>query len=313
MNYYFAPMEGITGYTYRRVHHRFFSGADRYYTPFLSANHNYSFQNKELRDTLPENNEGIPLVPQLLTKKAAEFDWGARTLAALGYREVNFNLGCPSATVSAKGKGAGFLRDPDALERFFEELFNRAGTIPPYEVSVKIRLGYASPAEAERLISILNRYPLCEVIVHARVREQMYKGRADLDGFSVFYENCVHSLCYNGDLGYPPETDQAVFSRFPNLPSVMVGRGVISDPAYIRKMKGGAPLSKEECLAFLNALLDGYMEQFHGDERIAVGHMKEVWYYLIRQFPGRDKEHKAICKAMTRAAYEAAQARIFSA
>lgn len=61
------------------------------------------------RELLPGNNPGFELVPQLLCRDADDFVWAARLLFGMGYGEVNFNLGCPSGTVAAKGKGAGFL------------------------------------------------------------------------------------------------------------------------------------------------------------------------------------------------------------
>lgn len=135
MELYFAPMEGVTDYIYRRIHRRYFPGVDKYFTPFLSPTQNHIFPPRELRQVLPENNAGIPLVPQLLTKNAADFLWAAGALADMGYGEVNLNVGCPSGTVTAKGKGAGLLADPavfsrargervepDALRQFHEEL-----------------------------------------------------------------------------------------------------------------------------------------------------------------------------------------------
>ena len=117
MNYYFAPMEGITGAVFRRTHHEFFPGIDKYFMPFITPTTQEKLTPRQKRDVLPEYNEGVPAVPQLLTRTAADFIWAANTLASLGYAEVNLNLGCPSGTVTAKGKGAGFLAHPDELDR----------------------------------------------------------------------------------------------------------------------------------------------------------------------------------------------------
>ena len=80
---------------------------------------------KELRDILPENNQDTPVIPQLLTNRAEDFLSAAGRLADYGYREINFNLGCPSGTVTAKKKGSGFLGEPEALDRFFDRVFSR--------------------------------------------------------------------------------------------------------------------------------------------------------------------------------------------
>ena len=67
MKYYFAPLEGITGYVYRNAHHKFFPGTDRYYTPFVAPNYTKHFKTKEKRDVAPANNAGVPQVPQVPT------------------------------------------------------------------------------------------------------------------------------------------------------------------------------------------------------------------------------------------------------
>ena len=67
----------------------------------------------------------------------------ARALADVGWRELNLNLGCPSGTVTAKGKGSGMLRDRAALRAFLDEIFAR----PALKISVKTRIGFESPDE----------------------------------------------------------------------------------------------------------------------------------------------------------------------
>ena len=166
MRYDFAPMEGITGALFRRLHHQFFPGVDRYYMPFLSPTRDHVFTPRELREILPENNPDAEVIPQLLTKVPEDFLWAAGELAAMGYQTVNLNLGCPSGTVVAKGKGSGMLADPSALDAFLDAVFSRA----PCAVSVKTRLGLSDPEEFGPLLEIYNHYPLAELIVHPRVQ-----------------------------------------------------------------------------------------------------------------------------------------------
>ena len=98
---YAAPMEGLTGYLWRQVHAALFGPADKYFTPFLSPNATRTFQRKELDEIDPAHNAGLYVVPQLLTNRAEHFLWAAGELYARGYREINFNLGCPAGTVAA--------------------------------------------------------------------------------------------------------------------------------------------------------------------------------------------------------------------
>ena len=323
MNYYFAPMEGITGYLFRNIHAEQFPGADRYYSPFLSANHNYSFQNKEKRDVAPENNRSTNLVPQLLTKQADEFVWGALELARAGYSEINLNLGCPSSTVASKGKGSGFLADPEGLDRFFDrtfELLARPETIHSRKedpsagkegenipavpgISVKTRIGYADAGEALPLMRIFNRYPISELIIHARVRTAMYKGVPDIETFSEMYAIREIPVAYNGDV-YTKEDAEKMQKLFPDLSGIMCGRGAIADPALIRECRGGEPLTFAEWKTFHDRLAAAYFGQY--SERIAIGRMKELWYYWERLFPGEERAVLTVKKARDRMSYTAA-------
>ena len=175
----FAPLDGITKVVFRRVWHRHFGGADRYFIPFFSPTDQHILTQRDRRELDPEANGGLPLVPQVMTRRAPDFLWAAELVEQMGYREVNLNLGCPSGTVTAKGKGSGFLADPDGLDRFFDEVFSQVH-LP---VSVKTRLGIQDPAEFSRLMEIYNRYPIACLTIHPRVQKEKYRGTVHRDVF----------------------------------------------------------------------------------------------------------------------------------
>ena len=162
MRYYFAPMEGLTDSIYRRTHHKFFSGVDRYYMPFLSPTIHRTLTHREDRELPMADSVPFTAVPQVLTKVAEDFLWAAAVCRDRGYDEVNLNLGCPSGTVVSKGKGSGMLRDTDALDRFLDQIFAAS----PLPVSVKTRLGLESPDEFPAILDVYNRYPIRELTVH---------------------------------------------------------------------------------------------------------------------------------------------------
>ena len=306
MRCYSAPMEGLTGYVFRNAHRRWFGGVEAYFTPFLSLKQEHRFQRRDLRDILPENNEGTPVVPQVLTKSAQDFLWAAGELEAMGYRRVDLNLGCPSGTVVAKGKGAGLLADPTGLERFLEEIFEKARV----EISVKTRLGLEDPGEFPALLEVFQRYPIAELTIHPRVRTDFYKGPVRLAAFEEALKACRLPLCYNGDL-FTLADCRSFAVRFPQVERVMLGRGLVGDPALARKASGGPGADKEALLAFHDALYEGYAASF-GSLPNAMVRMKEHWSYFIRLFREGDKLGKAIRKAATPQAYETAVAAVFS-
>ena len=192
----FAPLEGITDSIYRKAHHTYFGGVDRYFMPFLSPTMHNTLTHKEDRELPLADSVSFRAVPQILTKVPADFLWAAQVCADRGYEEVNLNIGCPSGTVVAKGKGAGMLANVDYLDNFFEEIFSKS----PISVSVKTRIGMTDEAEFPRLVDIFNPYPIKELIVHPRIRTAFYKGDVDMEAFRYCVEVSKNPVRYNGDI-----------------------------------------------------------------------------------------------------------------
>lgn len=299
---YAAPMEGLTTCIWRRAQRESFGGVDKYFTPFLSPNGNLTFQRKELDEVTQGERD---TVPQLLTNRGEYFVWAARELYAMGHREVNFNLGCPSGTVTAKHKGAGLLAYPEELERCLDEIFS---ALPDMRVSVKTRIGKNDPAEWQRLLDIYERYPISELIVHPRVQKEFYRGTVHRDAFDAALARRRDAPVYNGDLF--TAADVAAFCRqYPQVRAVMVGRGLIADPALGRRLRGGTTASRQELTAFHDRLLADYRQRLSGDTPV-LHRMRELWNWLGGSFNGAERELKAIRKAKTVAEYLPAAQRL---
>lgn len=295
----FAPMEGITYSVYRRVHAEMFPGTDRYYAPFIAPDSAGRFKAGSLRDVLPENNAGFPLVPQLLVNAAEPFLAVAGELSDLGYREVNLNLGCPSGTVVAKHKGAGMLGDLTALDDCLAEIFSRC----PLRVSVKTRLGLRSASEFPALVGIYRKYPLSRLIVHVRDRPGMYRSAPDREAFAAALE-CPFPVEYNGNLFCASDL-LSLRGRFPTLGAAMLGRGAVTNPALFRVLRGGRGITAPELRAFHDRLLEEYLSAGLAPHH-TVSRMKELWFYQLCLFPGGVREGKALLKARTLADYRSA-------
>lgn len=309
MKYYMAPMEGLTGYVYRNAYHKFFRPMDRYFTPFIA---NRKMSSGEIRDLLPEHNEGMHVVPQILTNRSADFLAVAKEIAQYGYDTVNLNVGCPSGTVVAKGRGAGLLEDPETLDRFLYEIF--AG----YDgrISVKTRIGMEDEEEWKDILAVYEKYPLEELIIHPRVRRDFYKGKPRLDAFSYAMEESGHRLCYNGDI-CSAEDLQDRKERFPDLDRVMLGRGLLCNPFLIEMSKTADDAAhdhmqekKDRLYAFHQEILEGYMQIMSGDRNVLF-RMKELWFYLGDCFTNADKYLKKIKKSERLVAYQAAVDALF--
>ncbi len=293
MHCYFAPMEGLTDAVFRQVHHKHFPGVDRYYTPFFSPTVHRALTPREARELPPAGTLGVPVVPQLLTKNAQDFIWMASVCRELGYEEVNLNLGCPSGTVTAKGKGSGMLRDPEALDRFLGEIFEAS----PLPISVKTRIGFADAGEFPALLAIFDRYPIRELTVHPRVRNAFYGGSVDMAAFEQAVDGCHAPLCYNGDLRTLAQAEE-IGRKYPGVGAVMLGRGLIADPGMCTP--GGT--TAEALGAYLDELLERYLEAF-GGSRNAMFRLKEHWGLLLPQFENAEKLGKQLRKCTDLAEY----------
>lgn len=306
MNIYFAPLEGIGGYIYRNAQAEFFPKADKYFSPFLAPNQNRSFSSKEIRDIAPENNTTISLVPQVMTNDAEIFVRAAKELKNLGYEEVNLNLGCPSRTVVTKGRGAGFLAEPERLDRFLEQIF--AGT--ELKISLKTRIGIDAPEEFERLFEIYRKYSLEELIVHPRIQKDYYKNRPNMEVFSKIFPDAPYPVVYNGDI-FSKKHFERFAKAYPSVDRVMLGRGVLADPCLFGEIRGQEELTKEKLREFHNRLFADYTEELSGDRNVLFK-MKELWFYMAHVFTNHEKYAKKIRKTQRLSDYKEAVRSLFS-
>jgi tRNA-dihydrouridine synthase len=290
MEFYQAPLEGITGNIFRTAQHRHFGGVDKYFTPFISPTEKGALRTRIKRDILPENNSGQRLIPQILTNSAEGFLTMCDRLEEYGYEEFNLNLGCPSGTVVSKGRGAGFLKYTDELDSFLEAIFKSK-----YGISVKTRLGVTEPEEFYRLIEIYNRYPMTELIVHPRTREDMYNGKPNLDMYAYAQANCRHKLCYNGNI-FNSEAYNAFTSRFPSCEAVMLGRGLVINPALPSMLKGAAQPTSAQYRAYYYEITEEYKKILSGDTHLLFK-TKEILLYMAKLYSDNERVLRRIKKA----------------
>ncbi len=289
MKLYFAPLEGITTYTFRNVHSEIFGGCDEYFAPFITPTDNEKLSVKNLRDVIPENNNCILRV-QCLASSETAFVTFTEKMKSYGYNDVNLNLGCPSGTVVKKSRGSGALKDLERLDKFLSHIFEHSKT----SISIKTRTGFFSHDEFDALLKIYSKYPVSELIVHPRVREEYYKLPVNMESFSKAV-SCGFSLCYNGDVNSSSDF-RNIISEYPSASSVMIGRGCVRNPALFREIKGGKPLDTSELISFSNELEKRYFAILNSD-MYTLHKLKEIWLYAIDNYPLEKKILKAVKKA----------------
>ena len=302
MQIYFAPLEGITGYVFRNAYEKYYGGVNKYFTPFITPHTKKNMDAREKRDILPENNKGINLIPQVLTNKSEELIDISKESQEYGYQEINLNIGCPSKTVTAKGKGSAFLENPQMLKRFFDEYFSSSEV----GLSIKTRIGMWEISESEKIFSVFEQFPFTEVIIHARLGSEFYGGMPHHDVFETYGTYSKHSLCYNGDINSMEQLEE-LDTKWEFCDKFMLGRGLIAKPGILR-YSIDIPLSNAEVTRFRqfhDELLEGYATYLFGDRNLLF-RMKELWSYWIRQFPHKEKQFKQIKKSNSLAEYKVA-------
>ncbi|AGF80019.1 tRNA-dihydrouridine synthase [Desulfocapsa sulfexigens DSM 10523] len=304
-----APIRGITDCHFRSLFQRHFPGFDSALAPFINPQRHSQFNTGQLKDILPVANLELPVTPQFLHTNPEDFLFLAGRLQELGYREVNWNLGCPAPMVTKKQRGSGLLPFPEKIFDFLDQVLPKLTQLG-IRLSIKTRLGYENRQELLDLLPRLDQYPLAEIIIHGRLGSQMYKGEVDRDAFGHCLECTQHFIVYNGDI-----TSKEVFDtlqqQFPKVDKWMIGRGALANPFLPAEIKGKEISGQRQQLQlFHDELYTCYADLLDGPAHL-LGRMKQLWIYLSAFFPPEHKTWKLIKKCKTESSYQEIIKRLF--
>jgi len=292
---YASPLQGFTDFRFRNAFHQYFGGIDTFYAPYIRLDGKKVVKASYERDILPENNTTPELIPQVITNDADEFLFVAKYIQQFGYKELNWNLGCPYPMVTKRGMGSGLISDPDKIDH----ILNRAHSETNITVSMKMRMGYENRDEILNALPVLDKYPLKNIAIHARIGKQLYKGGVDLDGFQNCIDNTKHTLYYNGDIISVAEFKSRQ-ERFPVIDNWMIGRGLIADPFLPGMIKNNTydyPENRWEIFSqFHDTIYEQYDAALSGPTPIKMK-MQGFWGYFSQSFSNPQKTFKKIKKA----------------
>ncbi|RKS42670.1 tRNA-U20a,U20b-dihydrouridine synthase [Gillisia mitskevichiae] len=303
-----SPLQGFTDFRFRNAFHHYFGGIDTFYAPYIRLDGKMVVKNSYQRDLLPEHNDTLEVIPQVITNDAEEFLFVAKYVQELGYKELNWNLGCPYPMVTKRGMGSGLICDPAKIDN----ILDRAHSETDILVSMKMRMGYENSNEILDAFPILDKYPLKNIAIHARIGKQLYKGGVDLDAFERCIPATKHKLYYNGDI-----TNVAAFKdmqeRFPSIDHFMIGRGLIADPFLPNMIKNNTTEYPKDRWKIFSEFHDTIYEQYDaalsGPTPIKMK-MQGFWSYFSESFSNPQKSFKKIKKANNPKAYKQAVADI---
>ena len=290
-----SPLQGFTDFRFRNAFHHYFGGIDTFYSPYIRLNGKFKIKSSYQNDLLLENNDTLEVIPQIITNDAEEFLFVAKYVQSLGYKELNWNLGCPYPMVAKSGMGSGLICNPDKIDNILERAHKETDIL----VSMKMRMGYDHAEEILDVFPILDQYPLKNIAIHARIGKQLYKGPVDLDAFERCITSTKHKLYYNGDIT-SVEAFKSIQARFPSLDHFMIGRGLIADPFLPQMIKDDTteyPENRWDIFEeFHNTIYSQYDEYLSGPTPIKMK-MLGFWEFFSQSFSNQQKTYKAIKKA----------------
>jgi tRNA-dihydrouridine synthase len=295
---YLAPLQGYTDYAFRQAFCTLFEVPDLSFSPFIET---HKPDHRAYRDVLPERNNGIRLIPQILGNNADEMHQVIEHLKELGYSEINWNLGCPYSMVAKKQMGAGLLPYPQQIDSILSELCKDT----TFRLSVKMRLGLTDPEEWRPLAQVFNSYPLTEVIVHARTASQMYDGEVNETAFLEMKSQIVHPVCFNGSINTLDDF-RSLSQRMPTVDRWMIGRGLISNPLLLDEVKTNSKATQQDTKTAISRLHEQLIYQnslrLSGESHL-IHKVKPYWEYFTKSLPENRKGLKKIKKSSSLSAY----------
>ena len=304
-----SPLQGFTDFRFRNAFHKYFGGIDTFYSPYIKLNGKLVIKGSYERDILPENNSTLEVIPQIITNDAEEFLFVAKYVQQYGYKELNWNLGCPYPMVAKCGMGSGLISNTSQIEHILKRVHNETNII----VSMKMRMGYENPTEILDVFPILEQYPIKNIAIHARIGKQLYKGGVDLDSLQKCLDTSKQKIYYNGDITSVNKFKE-LQERFPSVDHWMIGRGLIADPFLPSMIKNNTteyPKNRFEIFeAFHDEIYREYDAYLQGPTPIRMK-MLGFWEYFSQSFSNPQKTFKKIKKANNSKNYEAAVKEIF--
>lgn len=298
---YSAPLQGFTTHVWRNAHARIFGGIDCYLSPFIRIEHG-SMLKRDLNDVNPDNNSGIPFIPQILACKPDDATMMVCHLRELGYKHINVNLGCPFPPIALRHKGSGMLPYPAEVE----SLFNALAQISDITYSVKMRLGWDADGQWKEVLHLMSIISPAHITVHPCIGRDQYKGNLNLDELDHFMACCEFPVIYNGEITSQADI-QSITQRWPSLHGIMIGRALASNPALLCPEKA----TTQNYSAMHDEIYRHFTDTLDGGEHQVLKKMQSFWeLYLLH---ADRKSRKAIKKATSIAKYEAAVDSLFAA
>jgi len=279
-----APMSGVSDLPFRRAVARF--GAPYVVTEMVAAD--ALVQGRADVVQRAARDPAMPLnVVQLVGREARWIALGAKLAEETGADIIDLNMGCPSREVTGVLCGAALMRHLDHAGRLIEAAVG--ATKRP--VTLKMRLGWDDLSRnAPELAALAERCGVKAVTVHARTRNQFYKGKCDWHAVRAVKAAISVPVIVNGDIADAASASEAL--KQSGADAVMIGRGACGRPwlaaAIDRALWNDTALQEPGMAERLGVVLGHFRDtlRFYGDRlglRIFRKHL--AWYVEKAPFP----------------------------
>ena len=222
-----APMAGVTDSPFRQICKSF--GAGFVTTEMVSAKGLY-YKSKKTASLMSISKEEMPTAIQLFGSDPVIMAEVAPLLQKAGASAIDINMGCPMPKIVGNGDGSALMKNPQLAGEIVKAVKN-AVNIP---VTVKIRKGWDSDTCSE-FAKVLELSGADSITVHARTKEQLYSGKADLNAIKEVKNAVKIPVIGNGDIFSADDAKNML--DFTGCDGVMVGRGALGNPFIFKQIK----------------------------------------------------------------------------
>ena len=272
---YLAPMAGVTDKTFRLICKEY--GADRLVTEMVSAKGLY-YKSKKTASIMELSAQEHPISIQIFGSDPDIMAQIAPILEAAGADAIDINMGCPMPKIVNNGDGCALMKNPGLAGKIVNAV-KKAVKIP---VTVKFRKGWSEDTASE-FAKVLEANGADLLCVHARTKEQLYSGKADIGTIAGVKKSVGIPVIGNGDIFSAYNAKKMIEET--GCDGVMVGRGALGNPFIFRQIKelsenGSVTFFPSESLRIETAVMHAKMLCENKSEHIGILEARKhiAWY-----------------------------------
>jgi nifR3 family TIM-barrel protein len=289
---FFAPMEGVTDAPYRELMEFLYPEWDYLACDFLRVPSSHTYPDKHVIKHFGTKLKHKTMF-QILTSENAKTAETAKQIETLGYPWLDLNIGCPSKTVCKNHGGSSLLKEPKILQRIVKDIRSNF----KHRFTVKMRIGYSDDSHFVTILKMLEDEGVEAITIHARTREQLYKGRANWDYIAQAVNTVNIPIIGNGDIWNAHDID--AIQQQTNCHAVMIARGALQSPWLASTFKQHI---YDEHPDKIMKRIRHYLEHIihtnsHLSEDVLLKKLKGLSHYLYTPLPNGEELKRKILRA----------------